>query len=242
MKASPRQQQLLLDLQELDTLEARLRKQRGAVPERAEYTALEEQHATLKERFMAAQRELDTQQAELERVESDVQLVVDRRRRDEELLSTDVSSKEAQSLQRELELLGRRQTELEDRELEMMEQLEKTQATFDAARLALEQIDDERARLRDRIVEAEESIDAAVRRNREERELLAAELQREVLELYEATRARTGLGAARLRGNVSEGSNMTVAPGELAAIRAADPDEIVFCPDSGAILVRIDDE
>jgi predicted nucleic acid-binding Zn-ribbon protein len=31
---------------------------------------------------------------------------------------------------------------------------------------------------------------------------------------------------------------MALSPGDLAAIRAAAEDEIVFCPDSGCILVR----
>ena len=241
MKASPRQQLLLLDLQELDTQAARLRKQRAGVPERAEHASREEEHRALRERFMAAQRELDTQQAEYERIESDVKLVVDRQARDHQLLETNVSSKEAQSLQQELEVLARRQSELEDRQLAMMEQLEATEAAFTVAREALERVADERAGLQGQITQAEGRIDDALKQNADDRALLTAELQRDVLDLYESTRARAGIGAARLRGNVSEGSNMTLEPGALTEIRAAAPDEIVFCPESGAILVRADE-
>ena len=238
MKASPRQQLLLLDLQELDTLAARLRRRRESLPERAEHSELDEHHARARDTFMAVQREHDTHQAELARIESDVQLVLDRQTRDRELLTTNVSSKEAQALQQELETLAERQTLLEDRQLEMMEQLEETAQKLALARTALDEVEGQRAGLQGRISQAEGEIDEALTRNASDRELLAAEVQRDVLELYESTRARTGIGAARLRGNVSEGSNMTIDQGELQTIRAAAPDEIVFCPDSGAILVR----
>jgi predicted nucleic acid-binding Zn-ribbon protein len=35
---------------------------------------------------------------------------------------------------------------------------------------------------------------------------------------------------------------MALAPAELQEIRSAAPDEITFCPGSGAILVRIDED
>ena len=241
MKASPRQQLLLLELQEFDTRAARLRKQRASVPERDEFAALDEQYAEAKTRFMDAQRELDSHQAELERIESDVQLVEERRTRDNLLLTTNVSSRDAQALQKELDVLNRRQHELEDRELERMQSVETAQAKLDEAKSVLDALSAARAGLRERVTAAEAAIDQDLARNQHERELLAAELQRDVLDLYEQTRARTGLGAARLRGNVSEGSNMTLAPGDLAAIRASAADEIVLCPDSGAILVRVEE-
>ncbi|WP_449277391.1 zinc ribbon domain-containing protein [Leucobacter sp. GX24907] len=239
MKASPRQQQLLLDLQELDTRGARLRRQRQQIPELDDYAALDEDHAAARARFMEAQRGLDSQQAELERIEADVRLVGDRRVRDEQLLAASTAAKEAQALQGELELLARRQNELEDRQLEAMETIEAAQVSFAEAEQSLAQIEGRRSELATTISSEQARIDAESARTSDEREGLAAELQRDVLELYEETRARTGLGAARLRGDVSEGSNMTLAPGELATIRAAAPDEIVFCPGSGAILVRV---
>ncbi|MGO1538271.1 MAG: zinc ribbon domain-containing protein [Leucobacter sp.] len=238
MKASPRQQQLLLDLQELDTSILRLRRKRDQVPERTELDALSGETGESRDSFMAAQRALDTHRVELERIESDVAVVEQRRKRDDELLAVSTSSKEAQAIQSELDVLQRRQTELEDRQLEAMEVLETAQATFADAEAVMAGVESRRADVQERLSEAERVIDVQLQANSDEREGVAAELQRDVLELYEATRARNGIGAARLRGNVSEGSNMALAPGELAGIRAAAPDEIVFCPGSGAILVR----
>ena len=75
MKASPRQQRLLLDLQALDNSLARLKKQRAALPQRAELAAMQGERSAAKDAFMALQRELDTQNADIERLESDIELV-----------------------------------------------------------------------------------------------------------------------------------------------------------------------
>ena len=48
----------------------------------------------------------------------------------------------------------------------------------------------------------------------------------------------SGVGAARLFHGKSEGSGMMLSPGDLAEVKAAADDDIVFCPDSGCILVR----
>ena len=239
MKASPAQQQRLLDLQDLDTAIARLRRRRDQLPERAELAGLQGELTAAKEAFMAVQRELDTQNAEIARFESDVETVRARRERDTQLLSASTSPKEAQALQDELDTLARRQSELEDRELELMAANEDTQAAFDAATQVLAAVDGKRSARTTAIDDAERAIDAELASTAEDRAGLAAEVQRDLLDLYESTRARGGVGAARLRGNVSEGSNMALAPAELTDIRAAAPDEVVFCPQSGAILVRL---
>lgn len=238
MKASTRQQRLLLDLQDLDNTLARLRRKRNTLPERAELEALSGDAAEARDGFMEAQRELDTRRTELSRIEADVATVQQRRDRDNQMLSVSTSSKEAQSLQGELDTLSRRQAELEDRELELMEVVEFVQARFEEAEQRLAGVDERRSAIQARLDDASKRLDTEISSNAEERAGVAAELQRDVLDLYEDLRARTGIGAARLRGNVSEGSNMALAPAELSDIRATAPDEIVFCPGSGAILVR----
>lgn len=242
MKASPRQQRLLLDLQALDNSLARLKKQRANLPQRAELAAMQGERAAAKDTFMALQRELDTQNADIERLESDVELVRQRIKRDNELSAASSSPKEVQALQSELETLGRRQAELEDRELELMEANEQTLAVYNAASEALAGVDGRRQVIVDAIHEAEAGLDAELAAATRDRAGLAAEVQRDLLEHYESLRGRIGIGAARLRGRVSEASNMELAPAELTDILAMAPDELVHCPQSGAILVRVSDE
>lgn len=238
MKASPRQQQLLLELQELDTSLARLHRRRQTLPERGELDALAADVSRTRERYMAAQRELDTRSAEIERIEADVDLVRQRRERDEQLIARSTSSKEAQALQSELERLSRRQSELEERQLEVMEQQDAAAGEFAAASADLAGVDERRSAIQAAIEAAEHAIDAELAAQAEERAGLAAEVQRDLLDIYEGLRKRVGVGAARLRGNVSEASNMALTPAEMSSIVTAAPDELVFCPGTGAILVR----
>ena len=73
---------------------------------------------------------------------------------------------------------------------------------------------------------------------RGQRDEFAAGLDAGMLAVYEKTLAKRGVGAARLFHGTSEGSGMQLSPGDLAEIKAAAEDDIVFCPDSGCILVR----
>lgn len=238
MKASVRQQRVLLDIQQLDTEQIRLRRRSAQLPERAELAALAEEMTGVRDRFMAAQRELEDRNVEISRIEADIEVVAQRRARNDERMAITTASKEAQSLQDELVSLERRRLALEDQELEVMEAVEQAQPAFDAAVNELAAIDRRRAELEQSLAAGEEHIARDSAAAIAERTLLAAEIQRDVLALYEETRERYGMGAARLRGNISEGSNMALADAELAQIRATDPEEIVFCPVSSAILVR----
>mgnify|MGYP003557205677 FL=1 len=238
MKASVRQQRVLLGIQSLDTEQVRLERRRAQLPERAELAAIAGETAAVRDRFMAAQRELEDRNVEIKRIESDIEVVAQRRARNTERMAVSTASKEAQSLQDEVDSLERRRLALEEQELEVMEAVEQAQPSFDAAANELAEIDRRRADLEQRLAVTEEHIARDLAAAAEQRSLLAAEVQRDLLDLYEDTRNRYGMGAARLRGNVSEGSNMALTDAELAGIRGGDPEEIVFCPGSGAILVR----
>jgi predicted nucleic acid-binding Zn-ribbon protein len=67
---------------------------------------------------------------------------------------------------------------------------------------------------------------------------VASALPEELVALYDKQRARYGVGAARLVGGVSLASNMKLSPSDLADVRSAADDDVVLCPDSGAILIR----
>lgn len=241
MKASPRQQRLLLDLQDLDTLIAQQLRKRKMLPQRAALAGLAGELTAAKQDFMAAQRELDAHTAEFDRIASDVDLVAQRVKRDEEKLAVSTAPKEAQALTAELEQLAARNGVLEEKQLEIMELQEAAQTAFAAATAVLEGVDGRRAEFQRELDEAEAAINRELAINKKEREGLSAELQRDLYTLYESLRGRLGFGAARLRGNISEASNMALAPAELADIRAAAPDEVIFCPGTGAILVQVEE-
>ncbi|MBP1325176.1 putative nucleic acid-binding Zn-ribbon protein [Leucobacter exalbidus] len=242
MKASPRQQRLLLDLQDLDTTIAQQQRKRKTLSQRAALAGLSGELTAAKQSFMAAQRDLDTHSAEFDRIQSDVVLVSQRVKRDEEKLASSSSAKEAQALTAELEQLAARTEKLEEKQFAIMELQDAANQAFAAAEAALAGVDGRRAEFQAELDKAEAAIDRELAINVKERLGLSAELQRDVYDLYESLRKRIGIGAARLRGNVSEASNMTLAPAEISDIRQAPIDELVFCPGTGAILVRVDED
>lgn len=242
MKATPRQQLLLLDLQQLDHTLARMRKRSEQLPERAELTALEDERGDVRNTYMEAQRELDARRLELSRIESDVEVVEQRQQRDHDMLAVSTSSKEAVALQSELDTLGRRKEELEERQLEAMEVAEAAESVFSEAERVLAGVEERRSAIHARIAAAEAEIERERADAETERAGLSAEVQGDLLALYEKTRATVGIGAAKLRGNVSEASGMALSPADLTSINSAPHDEIIFCPETGAILVRVIEE
>ena len=67
---------------------------------------------------------------------------------------------------------------------------------------------------------------------------VAAEVPADLLELYDKLRAQHGVGAAMLRGGRCEGCHLSLNAVDLAAYRAASPDEVLRCEECGRILVR----
>lgn len=242
MKALPRQQQLLLDLQQLDHSLSRLRKKHEQLPERIELASLEAEREAARNTYMDAQRELDAQRLELSRIEDDVAVVNKRAKRDEELIAKSTSSKEAVALQSEIDTLARRKSDLEDRQLEAMEVAEAAEGVFAETEDVLAGIDQRRDEIKQRIAAAETELERERSEASNDRAGLAAEVQGDLLAYYEKLRGQIGIGAARLRGNVSEASGMALTSAELSSIMSTPEDEIVLCPETGAILVRIPED
>ncbi|MBN9607184.1 MAG: hypothetical protein J0G30_11295 [Actinomycetales bacterium] len=238
LTAPPEAQALLLDLQALDSKLQQLAQRESALPEARDVTALEAERESLRATLAEQTGAWEDGQAELGRVESDVEVVEARIARDSERLQASSSTKDVAALEQELEALARRKSDLEDIELAVMESVEHRETELGATQTAL-------AELEERIGQAVVARDTAfghlredARRATADRAALVERIPHDLLELYERQRARYGLGASLLRGGVSTGSGMTLTPTDLAEIRAAAPDAVILCPESSAILVR----
>lgn len=238
MKASPSDQNELLRLQAADTRLAQLDHTLKNLPQSAELAALQPEADALRARWIAATGEVEDARAELARVESDVELVEARKRRDTERMQHTSSMKDVQALEAELAALAKRQGDLEEIELTVMERVEELERT-------LSSIESERAELSARLeaLEAARSAEAGtVGAQRDalarDRATIAGALPADLVALYERQRSRYGVGAALLLRGVSMGSNVKLTESDLADIRRAADDDVVLCPDSGAILIR----
>lgn len=242
-KASPQDQQRMLDLQALDTKLDQLAHKRRSLPQHARIAELDAQLADLDTAIAASRTSVGDIKREVAKAEADVQQVRDRAARDQAKLDSGAgSAKDLQALQSELVSLARRQGDLEEVQLEAMERLEAHESALAELTTAHAALLNDRAG-----VAAERDAEVAVLDTqaetvRAEREAVAAPLEERLITLYDKLRARFGgVAIARLSHGRSGGSGMPVPPSELAKIKATPADEIVYCEDSGRILVRGED-
>lgn len=229
----------LLDVQRHDLEIDRARHRRATLPEAARVAELEAAAKAIDDDITRAAVEVSDLEAEQRKADADVDLVRQRAEKDRVLLDTINDAKQLSNLQHELESLARRQAELEDVELEVMERLEaaqKSHAALLAQRetLAIDLADARTARdnaLAD--LADEEQIARAAR------DAAAAGLPADLLALYDKLRADNGgIGAAALHRGRCEGCRIELTPVDLGRIREAPPAEVIRCEECRRILVR----
>jgi uncharacterized protein len=233
----------LLDLQAADTAIAQLRHRRASLPELAAITDRDSSSARLRDELVDAEtRAGDIAQAQ-RRLENEVDAVRARAERDEQRLRAGgLPAKELSGLQHEITTLARRQTSLEDELLEIMEERE----TVDGELAELTRRQGELSADRDALIATRDNafgeIDGAIESRERERAAIVAELPADLIGLYERAREHGGgVGAARLRQRRCEGCRIELSGSELAAARAAAPDQVLRCENCRRILVRVDD-
>ncbi|MET7969156.1 C4-type zinc ribbon domain-containing protein [Micromonospora sp. NPDC005305] len=239
MKADPKVQRRLLDLQGIDTALAQLAHRRRTLPELAELEALARELSALEDERVRAQVAVDDLDRDIARLEKDVDQVRARKSKDENRLAAGTGpARELEALQHELASLNRRQSDLEDAELELMEQRETAQGVLDGVERRI-------AEARDRRVAAEQRRDdslAEIAKDEEfkrgARQPLAGDLPADLVALYDKIRTDTGLGAALLTGARCGGCRLELSGADLARIRKADPDDVVRCEECRRIMVR----
>lgn len=186
--------------------------------------------------------EVSDLEAEQRKADADVDLVRQRSEKDRTLLDTINDAKQLSNLQHELESLARRQSELEDVELEVMERLEEAQKAHVALRAQRETLDADLAEARTARDNAladladDEKVALAAR-------AAAAEgIPDDVMKLYDKLRAdHGGIGAAALHRGRCEGCRIELTPVDIDRIRQAPPAEVIRCEECRRILVRTPD-
>ena len=244
VKASPDAQLRLLELADLDTELSRLDHRRRTQPEIAELAQLGERAAKVRDAITIADTNLSDLDRELSRAERDVEQVRVRINRDNERLNAGQVSnaRELESLQSEVASLRRRQSDLEEGVLELMEKRETAQALRDGAAAEGETVAADTASVTARSDVALGEINELEAKAQTARASVVAGLPDDLLALYDRVRAQSGgLGAAPLRRGQCLGCRVQLSTVDLNAIRAAAPDEVVRCEECRRILVRVED-
>lgn len=244
MKAASHDQLRLLDVQALDSAIGRLAHRRETLPELAQIETLRARDDEISDDIVRAETEDSDLGREQARVDADVEVVRSRMERDQKRLDAGQvnSPKELENLQSEIESLHRRQSDLEDAELEVMEQRESIE-------LRLKQLRSEQEELTASLADAEQKrdaawseIDAETEKSNAQRTELAATLPEDLLALYEKLRASSGgVGAAALHRGRCEGCHLQLNTTDLNHLRDAPDDDVVRCEECRRILVRTDE-
>ena len=242
MKASPIEQKELLRLQALDTKLQQVEYQAKSLAEHAELAALSGAAEATRMTLTTRTGELEDVRIELRRIESDVEVVEKRIARDSDRVQHTSSVKDVQALETELTALRKRLFDLEEIEIAVMERLEEGEAAVAAVEaerdsVAAQLVDKERDR-DSRLADLNRQLGELGR----DRSAIAASISEDLGALYEKRRV-TGRGnaAALLRARTCSGCTITLTGSDLETVRASPVDEVVFCPDCGAILVRTDE-
>jgi uncharacterized protein len=238
VKAAPEAQRRLLDVQAIDTALAQLAHRRKTLPELAEIDAVAREVSALEDERVRAQVAVDDLDRDITRFEKDIEQVRARKEKDQKRLDAGAAMREIEGLQHELASLNRRQSELEDAELELMEQRESAEQTLASVRKQLAEALERRAA-------AEARRDAAVAEITKEQQFkaasrgpLIADLPTDLVTLYDKIRTDSGLGAALVRSGRCGGCRIELYGADLARVKSAPADEVVRCEECRRIMVR----
>lgn len=233
MKADPEAQRRLLDLAAIDTAVKQLAHRRKNLPENAEVDGLAKVQEALEDERVRAAVDLDDLDRDIAKFEREVDAVRQRHDRDRQQLDGGrLAARELVALEHEITSLRRRQSELEDAELELMEKRETAQAAVAAVD---EKITDARARLAD----ATQRRDLALADIAKEedfklagRKPLVADLPADLVALYEE------VGAALVRQGRCGGCRIELFGAQRARVKAFPADEVVRCEECRTIMIR----
>ena len=240
MKATPREQHAILNIQNFDFTFSTLTNKAANLPEIAAINSLTIKADNARDLRIAAETEHSDVKRELSRAEGDVEQIVTRINRDEARLASGTAApKELEQLQHEVGTLGVRRAELEEIELEIMMRI-------DGIKARIAELSEQESALAAEITEHEIKkanalaiINADIETTESNRASEISSINAELVALYEKIRSsNNGTGAAALVGNQCKGCHLTINAVELQRIAALAEDEVVRCEECRCILVR----
>lgn len=240
MNADPDAQRHLLDLADVDAELARIAHRRRSMPELAEVDAAERERQSWRDAVVTAETAISDLDRDIRKLEAEIDQVRAREDRDRKLLASGSisSGKQLEDLQHELDTLARRQSSLEDDQLDVMEQREATESELERSRSSLVEVEERLAGAARRRDEALADLEVAEARRTGERGPLVAGLPEDLLALYERIRTRGGAGAAPLRERRCGACRLELDRTAIAQLRDAPAESVQRCEECGVVLVR----
>ncbi|MFI9554437.1 zinc ribbon domain-containing protein [Nonomuraea endophytica] len=240
MKAAPEAQKRLLDLADLDSAADRLAHRRRTLPELAEIDEQTKRFAKLSTDVIEAETEAGDLAREQTKAEADVDTVRTRSERDQKRLDSGAvtSPKDLASLQSEIASLHRRQGDLEEVVLEIMERREAADAKAVDLAAQRDALASTRAVAEDRRDAALGEIDKDAADVQQRRGDVVADIPADLMTLYTKLKGQYGVAAAMLYRGQCQGCKVSLSIAEMNRIKAAPHDEVLRCDECRRILVR----
>ncbi|MGC5023526.1 zinc ribbon domain-containing protein [Tsukamurella sp. DT100] len=239
MNADPAAQRILLDLAEVDAEISRLAHRATHLPEDAEIAELEKRATTERDESVRVSILVEDLDRDISKLEKEVEQTRLREQKDRELLAAGaVPAKQLTEIEHELRGLERRQSVLEDEELELMEKREAVELDQQRAEAVVTATSDEIAAVQRRREETVKDIDVARNRTTATREETVGKLPEDLYAEYERCRKNSGAGAGLLQARRCGACRLELDRGFLDGVNRKPADLVVHCDECGAILVR----
>ena len=233
---------ILADLQDCDTRLHQISHRLDHLPQREQLEAVMASLGALNKEHVQLAKRVSKLAKEQKRLESEVHKLESRKAKNQARLddSSLTSPREAEALTDEAASLFRRQFELEDHLLELMERLEELGKENSGMRDKLESLEGRKDELFAEIERAEREAQAEADMVLDERLRLVELAGERLVEIYKKRQAqmRGAPAVGRLVGGSCGACHLEIAAVERERIAGLAADEIADCPECGALLVR----
>lgn len=224
---------------EADRWLERVRAQRSHLPELHELAEVEGELRGLIRSLQSAQDALSPVQAAYEHARDEAQRLRDRAGALEATLSASTANaRDLAAMQGELEHVRGLLEQVDDRELELLVELEPLEGAVTTIRGQAQPATVRRAELQASIAELQASLDEELVSLRAGREECARGVAPELLARYESALQRAGgSGAAQVVSGRCDGCRLALSPLDLDRWKAQAPDAFMACPECGRLLL-----
>ena len=237
MIASLSDQKQLLSVAACDVELARISNSRKKAQAESELESKSAECLRLSDELIDARNAVGELEMELARAEADMDLVANRISKDNQLLVTTSSAKDAQGIEHELSTLGTRKIELEDAQLQIMELLETAQQDHENLKKNKVSADDALASVQQRISSELADLDSQAKSFQADRAELLGSIDQELSLAYERKFCR-GVAVGRLVGRDCGACRLAITATSFEELMALPPEELAECPNCQAFLVR----
>jgi len=221
----------LLDLQAVDLEIDRLLHERESLPELSSYKETHGKLQAASERLEAARSQLRDTNLAVDKTNGELEIAEEKVSREQmRLYAGGLSARDADYMRREVEMLTRKKSEMEEEVLELLERADAQEAEVEATSAQVAELTEVKNALEAAITEAWKVIDARLVGKEERKASIYPLVDPELMELYEELRkAKGGVGVGRLADGVCGGCHLRITEAEELEVRRSDPPRCIHC-------------